>query len=95
MKIGMEDVEYVARLARLMLSDEEKDEFVVQLDDILTYMDKLNELNTEKVEPTSHVIPVKNVFRNDEIREPLSREPSLENAPETEKGFYKVPKIIE
>jgi aspartyl-tRNA(Asn)/glutamyl-tRNA(Gln) amidotransferase subunit C len=95
MKIGIKDVEYVARLARLMLSDEEKDEFVVQLNDILTYMDKLNELDTKEVKPTSHVIPVKNVFRSDEIRESLSREPSLGNAPETEKGFYKVPKIIE
>lgn len=95
MKIGIKDVEYVARLARLTLSDEEKDEFVVQLNDILTYMDKLNELDTKEVQPTSHVISVKNVFRADEIRESLSREPSLGNAPETEKGFYKVPKIIE
>lgn len=95
MKIGIKDVEYVARLARLTLSDEEKDEFVVQLNDILTYMDKLNELDTKEVQPTSHVISVKNVFRVDEIRESLSREPSLGNAPETEKGFYKVPKIIE
>jgi aspartyl-tRNA(Asn)/glutamyl-tRNA(Gln) amidotransferase subunit C len=95
MKIGVKDVEYVARLARLTLSDGEKDEFVVQLNDILAYMDKLNELDTKEVEPTSHVIPVKNVFRGDEIREPFPRDPSLGNAPEAEKGFYKVPKIIE
>jgi aspartyl-tRNA(Asn)/glutamyl-tRNA(Gln) amidotransferase subunit C len=95
MKIGVKDVEYVARLARLTLSDEEKDEFAVQLSDILTYMDKLNELDTKEVKPTSHVIPVKNVFRQDDVRESLPREPSLENAPEAEKGFYKVPRIIE
>lgn len=95
MKISVEDVEYVAKLARLRLSDEEKDEFVVQLNDILTYMDKLNELDTRDVEPTSHVIPVKNVLRADEVGEFPPREPSLGNAPEREKGFYKVPRIIE
>ncbi len=95
MKIGVKDVEYVARLARLRLSDEEKDEFAVQLNDILTYMDKLNELDTKDVEPTSHVIPVKNVLRADDVGESLPGEPSLGNAPEREKGFYKVPRIIE
>ena len=95
MKIGVKDVEYVARLARLRLSDEEKEEFAVQLDDILTYMDKLNEVDTRGVEPTSHVIPIKNVFRDDGVRESLPHEPSLRNAPEKERGFYKVPKIIE
>ncbi len=95
MKIGVKDVEYVARLARLKLSDEEKEEFTVQLNDILTYMDKLNELDTQEVKPTSHVIPVKNVFRDDEVRESFPREPSLRNAPEKARGFYKVPKIIE
>ncbi len=95
MKISVRDVEYVAKLARLSLSDEEKNEFAVQLNDILTYMDKLNELDTKEVEATSHVIPVKNVFRADDIRGSLPREPSLGSAPEAEKGFYKVPKIIE
>ena len=95
MKIRVKDVEYVARLARLTLSDEEKDEFAVQLNEILTYMDKLNELDTKDVEPTSHVIPLKNVFRPDEVRESLPREPFLRNAPEAEKGSYKVPRIIE
>jgi len=95
MKIGVEDVEYVARLARLRLSDEEKEEFTGQLNDILTYMDKLNEVDTTEVEPTSHVISITNVLRNDGVRESLPREPSLRNAPEAERGFYKVPKIIE
>jgi aspartyl-tRNA(Asn)/glutamyl-tRNA(Gln) amidotransferase subunit C len=95
MKIGVKDVEYVARLARLTVSDEEKSEFAVQLNDILTYMDKLNELNTKDVEATSHVVPVKNVLRSDEVRQSLPREPSLGNAPEREKDFYKVPRIIE
>jgi aspartyl-tRNA(Asn)/glutamyl-tRNA(Gln) amidotransferase subunit C len=95
MKIGVKDVEYVARLARLTLSDEEKDEFAVQLNDILTYMGKLNEVDTKEVKTTSHVIPVKNVFRADDVRKSLRREPSLGNAPEAERGFYKVPRIIE
>ncbi|MFQ6079230.1 MAG: Asp-tRNA(Asn)/Glu-tRNA(Gln) amidotransferase subunit GatC [Thermodesulfobacteriota bacterium] len=95
MKISARDVEYVAKLARLDLSDEEKDEFAVQLNDILTYMDKLNELDTKQVEPTSHVIPIMNVFRSDEVLESLPRESSLGSAPEAEKDFYKVPKIIE
>lgn len=94
MKISARDVEYVAKLARLDLSDEEKNEFAVQLNDILVYMDKLNELDTKEVEPTSHVIPVMNVFRSDEVLESLPRESSLGSAPEAEKGFYKVPKII-
>ncbi len=95
MKIGVKDVEYVARLARLSLSDEEKGEFTTQLDDILTYMDKLNEVDTKGVESTSHVISIKNVLRDDKVRESLPPEPSLKNAPEAEKAFYKVPKIIE
>lgn len=95
MKIGVEDVEYVARLARLRLSHDEKEEFAGQLNDILTYMDKLNEVDTTEVEPTSHVISITNVLRNDGVRESPSREPFLRNAPEAERGFYKVPKIIE
>lgn len=95
MKIGVEDVEYAARLARLRLSDEEKEEFTGQLNDILTYMDQLNKVDTTEVEPTSHVISITNVLRNDEVCESLPREPSLRNAPEAERGFYKVPKIIE
>ena len=95
MKIGVKEVEYVAGLARLRLSDEEKEEFTTQLDDILTYMDKLNEVDTTGVEPTSHVISIRNVLRNDEVRESLPSEPSLKNAPEKERSFYKVPKIIE
>ena len=95
MKIGVKDVEYVARLARLSLSDEEKGEFTTKLDDILTYMDKLNEVDTKGVEPTSHVIYIKNVLRDYKVRESLPPEPSLKYAPEAGKAFYKVPKIIE
>ncbi|MBU4560918.1 Asp-tRNA(Asn)/Glu-tRNA(Gln) amidotransferase subunit GatC [bacterium] len=94
-KITKRDVEYVAKLARLKLSEKEKEKFTKQLDQILKYVDKLNELDTEKVKPTSHVLPLKNVFREDRVGESLKVEKVLENAPEKAKGFFKVPKVIE
>jgi aspartyl-tRNA(Asn)/glutamyl-tRNA(Gln) amidotransferase subunit C len=95
MKISRKEVEYVARLARLELSEEEKEKFTEQLSQILTYIDKLNELNTEKVRPTSHVLPLTNVFREDKVKESLSQEAVLSGAPSKVKGHFKVPKIIE
>lgn len=95
MKISKKDVEYVAKLARLKLSEKEKEKFTKQLDQILKYVDKLNELDTEKVKPTSHVLPLKNVFREDKAGKSLKVEKVLENAPEKVKGFFKVPKVIE
>ena len=94
-KITKKDVEHVAKLARLKLSKEEKEKFTKQLDLILKYIDKLNELDIKKVEPTSHILPLKNVFREDKVRKSLKVEKVLENAPEKAKGFLKVPKIIE
>lgn len=93
-KISTEDVHYVARLARLDVSDEETERFAQQLNTILTYMDKLNELDTSNVEPMSHVIDVSNAFREDIVRESIPQEVSLANAPEREKGFFKVPRIL-
>lgn len=94
-KITKKDVEHVAKLARLRLSEKEKEKFAKQLDQILKYVDKLNELDTEKVKPTSHVLPLKNVFREDKAGKSLKVEKVLENAPEKVKGFFKVPKVIE
>ena len=94
-KITREHVRHVARLARLNLSSEEMDIFTVQLNTILSYVDKLNELDTTQVEPLSHAIEVTNAFRDDVVEESLTREIVLKNAPETEKGFFKVPRIIE
>jgi aspartyl-tRNA(Asn)/glutamyl-tRNA(Gln) amidotransferase subunit C len=93
--ITRQDVEHVAELARLELTPEEKERFIVQLNDILTYIDKLNELDTADVEPTSHVIPLSNVFRDDEVRPSLDRQLVLQNAPEESHWFFKVPRIIE
>ena len=89
------DIEKVARLARLELSDEEKSTFGSQLEQILTYMEQLNRLDTSGVEPTSHAIPVYNVFREDEVRSSLPQEEVLAIAPDEEDGHFKVPRIIE
>lgn len=93
-KISREDVEYVAALARLNLSEEDIETFTRQLDGILTYMGKLNELDTSEVEPTTHVIDISNAFREDVVEHSFPQEVILENAPDREGGFFKVPKII-
>jgi aspartyl-tRNA(Asn)/glutamyl-tRNA(Gln) amidotransferase subunit C len=93
--ITPEDVEHVAELARLELTAAEKAQFVAQLNSILTYINQLNELDTTDVEPTSHVIPMSNVFRDDEVCPSLGRELVLHNAPEESHFFFKVPRIIE
>lgn len=89
------EVEYIALLARLRLTDEEKALFSKQLGSIISYIDKLNQLNTSNVDPTSHVLPMKNIFRDDKQDISLSRDKILENAPSKKEGFYKVPRIIE
>lgn len=95
MKITREQVEYVARLARLEMSEEEKETFTRQFDSILSYMDKLNQLDTEGIEPTSHVLPLSNVFREDEVKPSLPRDEALANAPDPKDGFFRVPRVIE
>jgi aspartyl-tRNA(Asn)/glutamyl-tRNA(Gln) amidotransferase subunit C len=93
--ITREDVEHVAELARLELTAAEKEQFIAQLNSILTYIEKLSELNTTDVEPTSHVIPMSNIFRDDEVRPSLDRDLVLQNAPQESHFFIKVPRIIE
>jgi aspartyl-tRNA(Asn)/glutamyl-tRNA(Gln) amidotransferase subunit C len=93
-KITTKDVGYVAKLARLRVSEKESEKFTRQLDQILKYVDKLNELDTKEVKPTSHVLSLKNVFREDKVARSLTVEKVLENAPEKLKGFFSVPKVI-
>jgi aspartyl-tRNA(Asn)/glutamyl-tRNA(Gln) amidotransferase subunit C len=93
--ITREDVEHVAELARLELTAAEKEQFSAQLNSILTYIEKLSELNTTDVEPTSHVLPMSNIFRDDEVRPSLDRDRVLQNAPQESHFFFKVPRIIE
>ena len=87
--------EHLSRLARLSLSDEEKKRFGGQLDSILNYMDTLDALDTTHVEPTSHVISIQNVTREDVLEPSLDREDALGNTPDRTDKFYRVPKIIE
>ncbi len=95
MKISKEDIEHIALLARLLLSEEEKELFGIQLSSILDYMDKLNELDTGNIEPTSHVLSLHNVMRDDILTPSIPREDALMNAPASTEKFYRVPKIIE
>jgi aspartyl-tRNA(Asn)/glutamyl-tRNA(Gln) amidotransferase subunit C len=95
MKITKQEVEHVAALARLELSEKEKESLTSQLSDILTYVEQLSKLDTSGVEPTAHVLDIKNVMRDDVPEESLSQERALGNAPEKAAGHYRVPKIIE
>ena len=94
MSIDKNTVKYVAKLSRIELQENALEDFTVQLDKILTYIEKLNQLDTKNTPATSHVLELKNVFRKDENRTSLENEIVLENAPEEENGHFKVPKII-
>lgn len=95
MKITREDVIKVAELARLEFREEELEKFTEQLGNIITYIGKLNELDTRDVEPTSHVLDLATPLREDKVVEWLTREEALENAPREEDGFFVVPQVIE
>lgn len=94
-KIDQAQVRKVARLARLELTDAEITEFTGQLSAILDYMEKMNELDTENVQPLAHCLPITNCFREDCIKESLGTEKTLANAPQTNGNFFKVPKILD
>lgn len=93
MSISIKDVEHVAKLARLALSEDEKKRFAEQLGRIIDHFNELEQVDTNGVEPMSHVLPIVNVLREDEVKESLGRERLLENAPEIENGFFRVPRI--
>ena len=95
MKVSKHDIEHIAMLARIDLTEEEKELFGSQLSSILDYMEKLDELDTSTIEPTSHVLSLQNVMREDTVRESIPREDALMNAPSHTEKFYRVPKIIE
>ena len=94
-KITMKEVDHVARLSRLTLTDSEKERMRRELDGILSYIDKLRALDTAGVPPTSHAVPMTNVMREDEPRPSLSQDEMLANAPDRSGEFFRVPKIIE
>lgn len=95
MKMTVADVEYVARLARLELTPGEKELFAGQMGAILGYVEKLKELNTDGIVPTSHAVPMENAFREDVVQPSIGLEKALANAPERAGSFFAVPKVIE
>lgn len=95
MKISIKDVEHVAKLARLSLTDEEKKIFTEQLSKIIEYAEIINKLKTEDTPPTSHAIPMKNIFRDDKVVPFLHQDIILKNSPDREENMFKVPKILE
>ena len=94
-RITTQEVDHVTRLARLALSDEEKERMRRELDGILSYIDKLRALDTEGVPPTSHAVPLTNVMREDEPAPSLPQDEMLANAPDRSGEFFRVPRIIE
>ncbi|WML50868.1 Asp-tRNA(Asn)/Glu-tRNA(Gln) amidotransferase subunit GatC [Neobacillus sp. PS3-12] len=93
-QISIDQVKHVANLARLAITEEEAEKFTKQLDAIITFAEQLNELDTENVEPTSHVLDIKNVLREDVPQKGLPQEEVLKNAPEEKDGQFKVPSIL-
>lgn len=91
--ITVKDVEHVAKLARLELTEEEKEKFTSQLGDVLKYVEQMNEVDTSNVEPMAHAIDFVNVMREDEVKYEQTKEELMKNAPDAEDGFFKVPKI--
>jgi aspartyl-tRNA(Asn)/glutamyl-tRNA(Gln) amidotransferase subunit C len=94
-KIGKDEVAYVAHLARLEFKEEEMEKFTSKLNNILLYIDKLSEVETSKIEPLSSATQSRNAFRTDTVQKSISVKDSLANAPEARKGFFQVPKVIE
>lgn len=94
MKITPEEISHVASLARLHMSQEEVDAMAKQLDEILTYVAKLNELETDDVVPTTHAISIVNAFREDEVEGSLPREKALANGPQQNGESFVVPRVI-
>ncbi|NQT29177.1 MAG: Asp-tRNA(Asn)/Glu-tRNA(Gln) amidotransferase subunit GatC [Candidatus Saganbacteria bacterium] len=95
MTVSKKDVEHAAKLARLGLTEQEKELFTKQLSQILEFADSLNKLDTKNVAPTSHAIPMKNVLREDKTKPFTDTDAILANAPEEEEHMFKVPKILE
>ena len=95
MKIARQEVEHVAVLARLALEEAELDQLTGQMNQILGYVDKLNELDTGGIIPTAHAVPVENAFREDVVRPSIGHDKAFQNAPEASGNCFRVPKIIE
>ncbi len=94
MSVTLKDLDKIAHLARLSLKEEEKEKFLGQVNQILQYMEKLNEVDTNGVEPLSHSMDLINVMRDDVKKESLTQQKALENAPQKSDEFFRVPKVV-
>ena len=94
MTITSADVDKIAKLAKLVLSEDEREKFTSQLSDIISYVEKLNQLDTNDVEPLAHVNDLMNVFREDESRPSMAKEDVFKNSPQNDDEFFLVPKVI-
>ncbi|NJD04643.1 MAG: Asp-tRNA(Asn)/Glu-tRNA(Gln) amidotransferase subunit GatC [Ruminiclostridium sp.] len=95
MKVTRETIEHVADLARLNLTVAEKERLTSEMEKIISYVDKLNELDTSDIKPMEHVIPIRNVLREDKTEKSYDRGKILANAPLSESGCFKVPRVVE
>lgn len=95
MSLSNDQVKRVATLARLELEDDEVEQFAGQLSKVLDYIEQLNELDTDGVEPTSHALDLANVFRDDRVNRPFDADVWGANAPSKDQGHFRVPKVIE
>lgn len=94
MALSVKDVEHVSKLSRLSFGEDEKKEFVEKLNSVVDYIEKLEEVDVEGVNPTYHALDIKNVFREDEVKPSFKRKDILNNAPDSEGGCFRVPKVV-
>ncbi|MGM0378633.1 MAG: Asp-tRNA(Asn)/Glu-tRNA(Gln) amidotransferase subunit GatC [Bacillota bacterium] len=95
MSLKVEEVKHVAKLARLSFDEKEEKDFTEKLNEVVNYVEKLKEVDVEGVKPTYHALDVKNVFRDDEVKDSFEREDMLKNAPSHIAGCFEVPKVVE
>ena len=94
MSVSIKDLEKIAQLARLTLKEEEKEKFLEQVNQILKYIEKLNEVDTEGIEPLAHSMDLVNIMRDDIEKQSLSQKEALKNAPSKNDKFFRVPKVV-
>jgi len=95
MKVTNKEIKHIANLSRLTVPDNEMEKFIEQFNQILNYADILQKIDTKGIEPTPYVLPISNVLREDVVKEGVSHEEALKNAPEVHNGGFKVPRVIE
>jgi aspartyl-tRNA(Asn)/glutamyl-tRNA(Gln) amidotransferase subunit C len=95
MRLTSEEVQHIALLSRLELSEAERERAANELSQILGYFEKMGELDTESVQPTMHALPIENVLRPDVVKPSLTHEAALQNAPESAAGMFQVPRVVE